>query len=223
MPCRILAHNLGVTALLATLWSVAALSGGIDGAAARALDPAVDGSLADAWALLQLAILMLVALSVAAPWPLVTAPALLLLGEAGELHIHAAALLASDHWITDSVAKAVALGALVLAAVGPLVGLRRSLVDSGAILAFCVLGMGGLILDATHGTQTSSPGMAWTTLEEWSELAAQTKLTSACLKSVCDRLYSGRSIAVSLRQVDENRRAAGWGALKAQLSLEQRP
>ena len=74
MPCRMLAPNLGVTAMLATLWSVAALSGGIDGAAARALDPAVDGSLADVWALLQLATLLLVALSVAAPWPLVTAP-----------------------------------------------------------------------------------------------------------------------------------------------------
>ena len=71
MPRRMLAPNLGVTAMLATLWSVAAISGGIDGAAARALDPAVDGSLADVWALLQLATLLLVALSVAAPWPLV--------------------------------------------------------------------------------------------------------------------------------------------------------
>ncbi len=94
MPCRMLAPNLGVTAMLATLWSVAAISGGIDGSAARALDPAVDGSLADVWALLQLATLLLVALSVAAPWPLVTAPGLLLLGEAGRLHLHAAALLA---------------------------------------------------------------------------------------------------------------------------------
>jgi hypothetical protein len=199
MPCRMPTPNLGVTALLATLWSVAALYGGIDSAAARALDPAVDGSLTDAWALLQLAILMFVALSVAAPWPLVTAPAVLLLGEAGKLHLHATALLAGSHWVTDPVAKAVATGVLVLAAIGPLVGPRRRLVDSGAILAFCVLGMGGLILDVPHGTPTCLPGMAWTTLEEWFELAAQTILTSPCLKSACDRLYSGRLNAVLLR------------------------
>jgi hypothetical protein len=196
MPCRILAPNLSVTAVLATLWSVAALFGGIDGAAARALDPAVDGSLADAWALLQLAILMLVALSVAAPWPLATAPALLLLGEAGELHIHAAALLADCHFVTDPVAKAAATGGLALAALGPLIWPRRKLVDSGAILAFCALGIGGLILDVTHGTPSGWPGMASTTLEEWLELTAQTILTSACLEYVYDRLCSGRSVGL---------------------------
>ena len=127
MPCRMPTPNLGVTALLATLWSIAALSGGIDCAAARALDPAVDGSLTDVWALLQLAILMLVALSVAAPWPLVTAPALLLLGQTGKLHLHGTALLAGSHWVTDPVAKAAATGVLVLAAIGPLVGPRRRL------------------------------------------------------------------------------------------------
>ena len=194
MPCRMLAPNLGVTAVLATLWSVAALSGGIDGSAARALDPAVDGSLVDVWALLQLTILMLVALSVAAPWPFVAAPALLLLGEAGELHLRAAALLANFHGAPDPVAKAAATGVLVLAALVPLLWPRRRILAPGSLLACLGLGIGGLVLDVAHPTQPGWSAGTWATLEEWLELAAQSILTSACLKSACSRLYSGRSV-----------------------------
>jgi hypothetical protein len=60
--------------------------------------------------------------------------------------------------------------------------------------------MCGLILDFTQGTQSIWPGMAWTTLAEWLELAAQTILTAACLECAYDRLHSGRSIAFVVTQ-----------------------
>ena len=98
MSRAMLTPSLGVTGVLAALWALAVTLGGAAAPSARALDPAVAGSVAAAWGTVQLGAIAILALAAAAPWTLILGPALLLLGEAGELHLMLAAAVGGQAW-----------------------------------------------------------------------------------------------------------------------------
>ena len=92
------APTLGITAVLAALWLLATVAGlalgGPCAEAAAALDPARPGSIVDGWGTGLLGLATILALSMPGSRLLSLTPALLLLGEAGELHLRAAIVLA---------------------------------------------------------------------------------------------------------------------------------
>jgi hypothetical protein len=89
------APTLGVTATLALLWLVAAVQAGPAGPAAAALDPGRAGSIGEWWGIAQLAVALALAAAMPATRILALAPAALMAGEVGEVHLHTAHMLAA--------------------------------------------------------------------------------------------------------------------------------
>ena len=132
------APTLGVTAVLAALWLLATLAGLADGGtyaqAAAALDPGRTGSIVDGWGIGLLGFATLLALSRPDARLLALTPGLLLLGEAGELHVRCAAFLARGMGSSGALPAAklvvgLALGGLALV---PLLMRHRSCIDKPA-------------------------------------------------------------------------------------------
>jgi hypothetical protein len=177
------APTLGVTATLALLWLLAAAQAGPDGPAAAALDPGRVGSIGDWWANLQLALALLACLSIPELRPMAALPLTLLAGEVGEVHIHAARMLAgamgAQHCLPVlKLLTSLALGAAVLASTLKI----RHYSCCGRLVASLVVGGGAsTLLDAAH------PGGeigAWAAaIEEWSELSVYSLVASTALST----------------------------------------
>ena len=128
------APTLGVTAVLAALWLLATLVGLVDGgtyAGAVALDPGRTGSIVDGWGIGLLGFATLLALSRPGARLLALTPGLLLLGDAGELHLRCAAFLVGGMGSSGAlpIAKLVAGLALGGLALVPLLVRHRSCFD----------------------------------------------------------------------------------------------
>lgn len=173
-----LAPTLGITGVLAALWTVAATLGGVMAPAARALDPAVPGSLAAMWGPLQLATAACFGLAATAPCALILGPALLLLGEVGELHLLLAEAVSGRGAASLPWAKGAAAATLVLVAIAPLCRDAHRPPGTGTIVACLVLGGIALALDAVQG-EVRGPEPLLASLEEWSELAMESLLAAA--------------------------------------------
>jgi hypothetical protein len=191
MLSAMLTPSLGVTGVLAALWAVAATLGGAEAPSTRALDPAVAGSVAAAWGTLQLGAVALLGLAVGAPWPLILGPALLLLGEAGELHLILAAAVGGQGAAAQIWAKSAAAAALGLLAIAPLFRDVRSRPAAGTIVACLALGGCALALDVAQG-ELHGQGPLLASLEEWCELTMESLLTAAYLAAVSGSLLLGR-------------------------------
>jgi hypothetical protein len=147
--------TLGVTTMLALLWLLAAALGGPGAPAALALDPGRTGSIGAWWGGLQLAAALAVALSTPAKRPLAIAPAALLAGEVGEVHIHAARLLAhaarllaeatgdATLLLPQKYISALFLAGIALAAVWKA---RHELCSSGAMVLMLVAGAASIMI-----------------------------------------------------------------------------
>jgi hypothetical protein len=174
--------TLDVTVTLALLWLVAAALGGPEAPAALALDPGRIGSLGDWWAGLQLAAALAAALAHPATRPLALAPATLLAGELGELHIAAARLLADGAGMPSllpalKAALACLIGGAALAAVWPA---RHELCSLAGMALMLVAGAAALVLEAAQLVVGAGGWLAG--IEEWSELAACSVLAGMFLR-----------------------------------------
>ena len=174
--------TLGVTSTLALLWLVAAALGGPEAPAALALDPGRTGSLGDWWAGLQLAAALAAALARPATRPLALAPAALLAGEVGELHIVGARLLADAAGVPLLLPALKAAGACLLggAALAPVWPARHELCSKTGILLMLAAGAAALILESAQLAVGAGGWLAG--IEEWSELAACSVLTGMFLR-----------------------------------------
>jgi hypothetical protein len=132
--------TLGVTTTLALLWLLAATLGGPGAPAALALDPGRTGSIGAWWGGLQLAAASAVALSTPATRPLAIAPAALLAGEVGEMHIHAARLLAEATGDATLLLPLKHISALFLPGIAPAAvwRARHELCSSGTMVLMLV-------------------------------------------------------------------------------------
>ncbi|MFL5333882.1 MAG: hypothetical protein ACJ8H8_12060 [Geminicoccaceae bacterium] len=217
------APTLGVTTTLGGLWIVASGLGLAHGQlcplAAAALDPSSAGSIVDCWAMGLLALATLLALS----WPgsrlLAITPALLLLGDAGELHLRWARSLIGQSGASNALPMAklvasLALGALALA---PLLlpRHRNCTVGFGHLqrlaLQLCCGGAAAIVLDlCEHGAGPQVRPMLLS-CEEWLEVFSYALLARGYLahtarsshygpnmREPCRRLVSG--IAESLKK-----------------------
>ena len=174
----------GTTAVLALLWLVAALLAGAEAPAARALDPGVSGSLAAWWAGSLLWLALAVALVPPRTRVLALAPAALLAGEVGELHIRLAELLARAADLRASLPWLKAGAALSLAgpAFGALWRARHDVCCSTVAAAIAAAGGLALVADLLGGWVGGGPWLA--AGEEWAEVAAYALLASLCLRAV---------------------------------------
>lgn len=184
--------SLGVTGVLAALWACAATVGGVTAPSARALDPALPGSIASMWGTFQLAAVVLLGVAAAAPRTLILGPALLLLGEAGDLHLLLAEALGGQGAAPHVWAKSAMAAALALLAAVPLLRVAGSRPGIGTIIAYFALGWSALALDAAQ----RAPG--WqeplvASLEEWCEVAMESLLVAASLAALGESLVLRRS------------------------------
>lgn len=177
------APTLGVTAMLALLWLLAAAQAGPDGWAAAALDPGRAGSIGEWWGNVQLAVALAVA--VFAPESRLSAlvPAAVLAGEVGEVHIHVAHILAtatgSEHYLSGfKVVATVALGAV---AFGAALRARHRFCSSTLMGALVGLGAAAVLCDAVRAHGADSAWLAAT--EEWIELAVYSSVAYSILAS----------------------------------------
>ncbi len=174
--------TLGVTATLALLWLLAAASGGPQAPAALALDPGRAGSIGAWWGGLQLVAALAAAGATPALRPFTIAPAALLAGEVGELHIHAAHLLAdmggdAALLLPLKAAAALCLGAVALGAVWRL---RHEACSARCMALMIAAGAWALAVDCAQMLAGSG---AWLEpIEEWSELVACSALAGIYLR-----------------------------------------
>ncbi len=186
----------GVTAVLAALWLAAAVLTGPDGPAAAALDPGRPGSIGAWWgtALLVLAL----ALSLPQARLLALAPAALLAGEVGEVHIHAARLLAAASGLEQYLAEVKALAALALGAVvyAAATCSRHDCCSFAARSAFLAAGLASVLFDSA---QRSGAGLPWlAAAEEWSELVVYSVVVTLALAATIKSL-SGTNVMLRPR------------------------
>lgn len=169
----------GVTGALLLLWLGAVALDGSASQAARALDPAIGGSISDIWGVAQLAAVAALALVRGGAWGAALPPALLLAGEAGELHLAVARQLGALSGLDAAWLKAAAAGSLGAAALAIMAAHTRSLAGAGLLLATGVLGSAGLSLDLAQAQLPVALRRVPGSLEEWCELAATSLLTAA--------------------------------------------
>jgi hypothetical protein len=185
-----LTPSLGITAVLAALWSVSATLGTTHALSARALDPAVAGSLTVAWGIGQLVAAVLLGLALMAPWPLVFGPGLLLIVEIGDVHSILAATIGGQGAVPHAWAKGAIAAAIGLLAIAPVFAARFR-IGSGTLVAYLMLGGAALALDAKHGALHGLAPLL-SSVEEWFELVMQSLLTAAYLTALHNSRVSGR-------------------------------
>ena len=176
--------TLGVTGALAMLWLIAVALDGAGSQAARALDPAHGGSIPAIWGVTQLAAVLALALAMGGPGVATMAPALILAGEAGKLHLAIAELLGRVSGLDSAWLKAATAGSLGGAALVFLAAGRRSAPGIGVLLACAALGSAGLCLDLARMHSPDSLRWACDSLEEWCELALASLLAAACISQL---------------------------------------
>lgn len=169
--------TLGVTGALSLLWLGAVALDSPDSQAARALDPAIGGSISDIWGVAQLAAVLALAL-VRNAWGAAMAAALLLAGEAGELHLAVARQLCAFSGLDVAWLKAVAAGSLGAAALA-LVSASTRPPAAGLLLACGALGSVGLSFDLAQAQLPVDLRSACGSLEEWCEIALASLLAAA--------------------------------------------
>ena len=181
--------TLGITATLALLWLVAAAQAGPDSATAAALDPGRAGSIGDWWGDLQLTVALLAAVAMPEFRVLALAPAALLAGEVGEVHIHAATMLAAATGADQHLAELKATAGIVLglAALGATVRIRHLSCWLGMLVALVLGGAASVLVDA--GQVLGFGGPWWSASEEWCELAVYSVVTAMILSVAIKSRY----------------------------------
>ena len=169
--------TLGVTATLGLLWLAAVALVGPDAPAATVLDPGRTGSIGASWGAMLLVMALCLAVAVPEARTLAPAPAALLAGEVGEVHIHLAHLLATTAGAEpQSVGlKAMATAGLGAVAIGAVWRSRHGCCSPITTVALMAAGSASLALDALRGIEG---GVWWGAAEEWSELLAYSILAS---------------------------------------------
>ena len=186
MLAAMLTPSLGVTGVLAVLWILAAMLAGTAAPCARALDPAVAGSVAALWGPFQLGVVVLVGLAASAPWTVILGPVLLLLGEAGHLHLLLAGMVGGQPALPHLWAKGMVAGALGLLALATLFREATGRGAAATAVACIVLGGSALALDVVQtGMSGQQPMLA--SVEEWCELALESLFAAACLTVLVNR------------------------------------
>jgi hypothetical protein len=170
----------GITAVLALLWLLAAASAGPGSQAALALDPGRPGSIGEWWGGAQLWLALGATLATPATRSLVWAPAALLAGEQGELHIHLARLLADAAGVAAFVPPLKSCGALLLGMVAltAMVRFRHEVCCIDAVMVMIAAGVVAIGIDALAPVE--GMGVWLTAVEEWSELGACSVVAAAC-------------------------------------------
>jgi hypothetical protein len=178
---RTIPPTLGVTATLLLLWLAAAATAGPDSASAAALDPGRTGSLGAWWGGMQLALALLLAAGLPGHRLLALAPAALMAGELGELHVHAATLVATAAGAARhlGVLKALAGGMLGLTALAASLRIRHR--SCFVPLALSLLVGGGVSILADGAQSLGLGGAFWAAAEEWSELAVYSVVAASML------------------------------------------
>ena len=178
------APTLGVTAALALLWLLAAGQAGPDAPAALALDPGQAGSIGAWWAAVQLALALAAAVAIPELRVLALAPAALMTGEVGEVHLHAAHLLAAAAGSDQYLPQLKAMTTLVLGtvALGAALHSRHRSCSPWLAVVIAVGGAASLLFELA--SDRGSGGAWWAAAEEWSELAVYSVVAASVLSNV---------------------------------------